>query len=358
MAHEINHTSRGASAAFAITPAWHGLGAVIAHVMTWEEIYKAALLDYEVAKVPLFADGKQIQSHVATKRMDTGEILGVVGNDYQIVQNRDVFSFADTLIGNLNGAHYESAGALRKGERVWVLARIPDADITIGGQDKHLSYLLGLTSHDGSLADQYKLVQTRVVCANTLAVALREKGAFARFKHTTRIEERKALTAQVSGSIVANAKELEARLNRLSHIQLRKETFAGILDRLFPATAAGSGRRDKIVLKIMDLFETNDANAFPDQRGTAYNLLNAVTNYADHERGIRTSEQKGGASEAYQRAENAMFGGGLKLKESALAVIEDLTADESETSTSVFSMPTSDDAFMKALGIKGGLSVD
>lgn len=104
-----------------------------------------------------------------------------------------------------------------------------------------------------------------------------------------------------------------------------------VVDRLFPASkdeGARTGRRDAIVLKVLELFESNDANAIPQIRGTALNMLNAVTEFTDHFRTARITDARAGMTVQQARAENAIFGTGDRLKGDALvAVLEETAAN-------------------------------
>ncbi len=358
MAHDLNfNESLGRHAFFgAKTPAWHGLGKIVDKVLTWREAIVEAGLNYTVQKRPIFdASQRALPGFMGTFRADTDGFLGIVGDRYQIVQPKDAFTFVDILLGNVDGAHYETAGALGAGERMWCMARVPGGDIDVMSMgDKHLQYLLFTTSFDGSLANTAKLVQTRVVCANTVARALGEKGAEWRWKHTENVAGRLKAASSVVQTAIQSSKDLESALTLLARKQMTPEVTGGILDRLFPPTGQKQTRHDKIVMKVLELFESNDQNAFPAVRGTAYNMFNAITEYADHHRGVRVTEARKGVDQNIIRAENAMFGDGAKLKASALAVITDMVKGLPDKPTKTISVPTEsfDSAFMKDLGVK------
>ena len=136
MAHNINNTN-GKDSFFSVKEkAWHGLGQIVEDYPTSEEAIIFAGLDYEVLKEAIFttsfnSDGQRmdctnkIKSHFATMRADTHDILGVVGSKYEVVQNRTAFSFFDSLVSDGSGIKYETAGALGKGERIFITAKLP-----------------------------------------------------------------------------------------------------------------------------------------------------------------------------------------------------------------------------------------
>ena len=136
MAHNINFNEQtGKHSFFSIKEkAWHGLGQIVQDYPTSTEALKFAGLDYVVSKEDIYTtsyncDGqpmgftKRIITHFATMRKDTGDVLGVVGKDYEIVQNKDAFTFFDSIVGG-DGIQYETAGALGQGERIFITAKL------------------------------------------------------------------------------------------------------------------------------------------------------------------------------------------------------------------------------------------
>ncbi len=312
MAHNIN-TYMGRQAA------WHKLGTVTGSFMTWSEILAHGGLDFQVLKNQLEYQGVAIDAW-GTFRSDNGVFLGTVGKDYTPINHAQGFDLVDALVGSVDGAHYETAGVLGNGEKVWGLASL-NQRIMIGGTDEINVYLLFSTSHDGSMAYNFRIVSERVVCANTLAIALgeRTKASF-NIRHTVNAQRRIDDCHAVLANMGDDVARMEDKLNFLAQRKMNRESMTAIMDRLFPKRLkvgtdepVSATRRENILGDILKLYELNDGNAFPEQRGTAYNLLQAVTNYTDFER----STQGNGNG----RAESAMFGSGDKLKTQALEVI-------------------------------------
>lgn len=313
--------------------AWHKLGQRTPDAVTWAQAMALADLDWTVVKKQLYfrnALGQVVEAkgHMATTRSDDGAFLGVVGDGYKVSQHHEVFGLCDGLLAVTDGAKYESAGALGNGERIWVMARIPEADFVIDGGDEHRAYLLGTTSHDGSSSEVYMMVDERVVCANTLATALAEKGTSFRIRHTASSGERREQALVQLSELKATALSLKNKMLRLADAKLTRESVTAILDRLFPKSKdaeASQTRRDGTVAEVLSLYAHNDANAFPSVKGTAYNLLNAVTEFTDHS---RTARGNGSRPEqvAVARSESALFGSGARLKTDALNVILEETA--------------------------------
>lgn len=169
-------------------PPWHGLGVVLDEYPESidDALEKAGLTwavnqgDIFVAVSPVQGGGiyvPQLESHLvpaegyrANIREDTGEVLGVVTDDYRVVPNRDAFAWLDELLGG--AVQFETAGSLGNGRRVWVLARIPET-VEVGG-DETATYIYCANSHDGSMAVTAAATKIRIVCANTLGWALRD----------------------------------------------------------------------------------------------------------------------------------------------------------------------------------------
>lgn len=340
MAHNIN-TYIGRQSA------WHSLGTVVGNYLTWDEILQAGGLDYNVFKSQLhdglgravnaFGTFRWNQADKALKLKDKAEFLGVVGADYKVIQHSTGFELIDALMATTNGAHYETAGVLGKGEVVWGLA-----DLNLGyriGEDEHRNYLLMVTSHDGSYSYQLRGVDERVVCNNTLDVALSEKTkSVFKVRHTKNAGDKIIDAQKALSNIAADSMAVQSKLSFLVGRKVTKESMTKIMDRLFPPTKKensetgkveieSSTRRENILSDVLSLYESNDRNAFPEQRGTAYNLLNAVTEYTDHGRSTRNG--------VTGRSESAMFGSGKNLKSQALQVILETASGMPEIQTMI-----------------------
>jgi phage/plasmid-like protein (TIGR03299 family) len=318
------------------TDAWHSMGNVTGKYMTWKEALNAGGGNYEVVKKQLEWKGKLVDAW-GTFRLDAtvpkgledrairvmhgGEemyltFLSPIGADYLVIDHREGFQLLDSIVGQIDGAHYDTMGTLDFGAFVW--GQINLAKTISVGDDKTELYATFHTSHDASKAFQAFLTAVREVCRNTVrAGELNKLSRALRVKHTknalNRIGDMKAQLAEISDL----AMTFEAKLNFLAKRKMTRESLVGIMDRLFPKAkdengeAKESTRRENIVADILTLYEHNDGNVFPEQRGTAYNLLNAITEYTDH---ARSTKGDG-------RAVSAVLGSGDKLKSSALDLI-------------------------------------
>lgn len=363
MAHNIFRNADGKDCMFVVgdrQDAWHLLGQRCNEAATWEQAVELAGLDWTVSKQRNYARNLtgavvETDSYTIFRSSDNAQ-LGTVGAGFEIKQNRECFQFVDTLLEANGGAHYDSAGALGNGATIWCAVRVPKADIAIGA-DKHESYLVFATAHDGSMAHTVKLTTVRVVCQNTLNSALGESGSMFRVKHTAGANVRLDKAKSLMTGVVTDADILRQKLQSLANRKMTRESMVAVLNRLFPAPKeenASTTRRENVIGEVLALYSSNDNGAFPEQAGSAYNMLNAVTEYADHFRNPRITTARQGMSIEQARAENAVAGTGDKLKSTALAVIDEVTAEISQPNgADIYTSPMDDAQFLKALGIGG-----
>jgi phage/plasmid-like protein (TIGR03299 family) len=312
-----------------VVAAWHQLGVTLGQHATKEEILKAAGCDYSIFKsqlrdgrgnpVPAWSTFRWNAEDVATKDGSKAVWLGNVGEDYTILPHQIGFEMVDEIIqaDTEQMAHWSTCGALGNGERVFGCANL-NMSINVG-EDKHENYLLFSTGHDGSLGFSFRQTNVRVVCQNTLSMALSGKTtAMLSIRHTKNAKARIADVRATLESIRNDVQSAEERLRFLASRRMDRPTLTAVLDRLFPKTKKdmdgndqSSTKRDNILADVLRLYESNDHGAFPEQAGTSYALLNAVTNFTDH---LRSSKND-------QRALSATFGSGDALKVKALEVI-------------------------------------
>lgn len=347
--------------------AWHHLGQRTPDAATWQQAMELAKLNWPVVLKDLYSRDtngavQQVKGYKSVWRGNgSPAVLGIVGDGFQPIQNVQAFDFVDSILQAQDGAHYESAGALGQGETIWVLARVPGADIRITGTDDiSQSYLLVATGHAGNMSYLAKLTSVRVVCQNTLNAALSHAGNVFKVKHTKSADTRLMSAKTAMAGIIADSKTLGDKLNTLATRRMTKDSMLAVIGRLFPENkeTENQGRRNSIVLKVLELFESNDADAIPQIRGTAYNMLNAVTEYADHFRTARITEGKQGMTIEQARAQAAIFGTGDRLKSDALIAVLEETADAPTVAArnrlgwDGNLVKTTDADFLRSLGIK------
>lgn len=326
MAHNITIRENGQAECFvAVKPAWHELGQVTPEALTSAQAIEAALLNWQVEKVDLYAyhNGKLVlvDGKVGMQRTDNGKVLGVVGTKYQPVQNVTAFKFLDPLAreGELK---YESAGSLNEGRVIWLLARMPQ-DTFISADDRNENYILLKSGHDGSTSMEVMQTKIRVVCQNTLNLALSNNTNRIRVKHClnapTKMEEARAFLMGMK----AESDNLDRILKDLSIVGVASNKVTEFLDKMFPmptvdgADGKVSTKTKNIRDQILNNFEFDAEQQTEATKGTAYGLLNAVTKYVDHQRNEKNPDA---------RALSAMFGQGSDLKGKALSTLQSIFA--------------------------------
>jgi len=304
--------------------AWHNLGTVTGTFQTWKEMLVKASANFEVVKKQLEYNGNPVDAYGTFKVTNwkegeenrTGlQFLGTVGEDYTVIQHTEGFELLDTLVNSIDGAHYETMGTLDYGRIVWGQVD-PNIQIRVGDDTSDV-FLSFLTSHDGSKAFDIYETGVRQVCRNTVRIgSLKRLAATLRVKHTKNSQKRIDNLKVEIEEIRNVAMTMQERLNFLANRKVTKPSLTKIMDKLFPKKQTEDGeesstRRDNILAEILAIYDSNDGDQFPEQRGTAYNLLNAVTNYTDHVR----------SSKGDMRSESALFGSGDKMKTTALGLI-------------------------------------
>ena len=306
---------------------WHGLGQQVIEAQSWKEAMTLAGLDWTVSKHQLLSpiDSSKIDAFGIFRDSDNA-FMGAVGGVYTPIQNYQAFDFVDTLLESVEGAHYESAGALGNGSRIWCLARVPFGIQIAGTEDKSENYVLFESSHDGTMSATCKLTSVRVVCQNTLTMALNSRGTDVKIRHSTNGTSKLEAAKRMMTGVKQTVETLGEKLNELARRKMTPEITKGLMESIFGADWKDSTRKRNQVQEIAQLFHQNDHNAFPTIKGSAYNMLNAITEYTDHYRSVRITEDKQGMTESQVRGESAVFGGtGESMKEKALASILELT---------------------------------
>ena len=218
---------------------WHGLGTRLAQPATAQAAIQAARLDWKVVKLPLFAGSKRIpvpdRFAVVRRTGDliqrTDPVLGVVSNEYTPLQNAQAFQFFDPIVGQ-EAAIYHTAGALGNGERVWILAKLP-GHIRVVGDDITEKYLLLSNSHDGKSSVTIKFTPVRVVCQNTLTLALNDGSAW-RVSHHADIHQKLKQAHQMMGLINDRFADLEQSFQAMSRVQLDTSRLSEYLAAVYP----------------------------------------------------------------------------------------------------------------------------
>ena len=191
---------------------WHGLGRIIMDAPASREALELAGLDWQVESRNIYSDtGAMIPGYRANVRSTDDAVLGVVSDRYRIVQNEEAFQFTDDLLGE--GVTYETAGSLQGGKKVWMLARLPRKYLIAGDQVE--PYLVIFNSHDGSSGVKVAMTPIRVVCQNTLNLALNTAKRSWTARHTEnvllRVQDARETLQLDSNKLYENIVYLEMR---------------------------------------------------------------------------------------------------------------------------------------------------
>jgi len=269
------------------TKPWHGLGVQVQEAPESKDALRLAGLDWKVYQREVYTDsGIKIEGYRANVRNTDNKVLGVVTERYKIVQNEEAFSFTDALLGK--GVRYETAGSLQEGKKVWLLARLPKEYIISGEQIS--PYLVFSNSHDGSAAVRVAVTPIRVVCNNTLNLALSTAKRSWAMVHTGNIKG-KIHEAQETLFMAENyMSKLGKEFEELKRQKLSERQVKEYIELLLPLEKTTSLVTAKNVKKLRDDLRARyyDAPDLQDVGGNnAYRFINAVSDFATHNEPLR-----------------------------------------------------------------------
>jgi phage/plasmid-like protein (TIGR03299 family) len=320
VSHNINFNEQtGTHSFFSVKEkAWHGLGKVVQDYPTSAEAIKHAGLDYFVEKRPVFTYNNhnavpaidnilqiadvQVPNFFATIRTDTEQVLGVVGKDYEVIQNKDAFTFFDAIVGG-DGIMYETAGALGKGERIFITAKLPGY-ITVGKEDLIEKYLFLTTSHDGFGSITAAFTPIRIVCNNTLNAALRNCSNSIKIRHTQTAKERLEQAHKVMGIANRLSEDLERIFIRWSKVIITDKSLKKLIQlAMVPNKEVlkniQQGKQDELSTAFKNMCDNVYEYALSDptqntatSKETVFGAYNAVTGYFQNVRMYKNDDAK------------------------------------------------------------------
>lgn len=299
--------------AYAGEAPWHGIGNKFDGKPDLDIWRKQAGLDWEILEstVRYRTDSAASLSYPGQKvlyRSDSKCPLSVVSDRYKVVQPAEIIEFYRDL-SEISGFEMETAGALKGGRTIWALAKTGQS-VALKGNDVTNGYVLLATACDGTLATTAQFTSIRVVCNNTLAVALNSGRGAVKVKHSPKFDA-EAVKKEL-GIAVATWDEFMYRMKSLSERKVKTtEAFSFFMD-VFAASSGPSARltNEKSMNKAMTLYEgAGRGSELSSTRGTAFGLLNSVTEFVDHERGAKSADH---------RLASAWFGQGAALKAEAM----------------------------------------
>ena len=264
---------------------WHGLGTIVQEAVTSEEAIKLAGLDWTVRQEPVAWNGQDSGWRMNVRDSDE-RVLGVVGGRYQIVQNTEAFDFVDNLLGE--GVTFETAGSLANGRRIWLLAKMPSYDILGDVVDP---YMVFTNNHDSCGSLKVAMTPTRVVCSNTLALALQKASRTWVARHTgsigSKLEEARktfALAGKYMDSISLEAENLAA-------IKIAPKDFTSFSEKLFPITGEMGARKEESQIQLRGQLESAyNEEDLANIRGTGWGVINAVADMVSHKTPSRKTD--------------------------------------------------------------------
>jgi len=295
---------------------WHGLGNKLGQQQPIEVWKQQAGMDWRIdeAEVRYVTGSNSIgvinafPEQKVLYRSDTKAPLSVVSKRFQVVQPGEILEFYRDLTA-CNGFELETAGVLREGRKFWALARTGQSTM-LKGRDKVDGYLLLATACDGTLATTAQFTSVRVVCNNTLAIALGDSRSAIKVPHRSQFNP-EAVKRQL-GITVSSWDGFVARMKALVDRPVDPDSVEGLLRRVLTYTAADGKNavvNEQALASVRSLYEGGGRGALmASSRGTAWGLLNSVTEYVDHHRRARSEDH---------RRDAAWFGQGAQLKQRA-----------------------------------------
>lgn len=334
MAHEISkNLATGLDQCFtAGETAWHGLGINIKEHATLEEALVYAGLDYRVEKEPVKINVGGVEVTYDNQfgvyiDYGNGNIvpLGVVGKDHTIVQNDDSFRFFDQVVEK-TAAVYETAGALGKGERTWILAKMPDTFEVVKGDPIEAYILLHNHHYKGSVGAM--LTDTRVVCNNTLSAALRGKSSFEiTIRHTKNVLSNMAEAGRVMKMYLEGQREKKEFYQALADTKMHQHQVEKFFEAMNPRNPntkmVTEGDKNKALW--LDIYESGAGSDIKGVKGSAYGALQAITNWTSHRNDLGTKAISQGYDQQYadQSTLNSLwFGVGKRTNQLAVDLLE------------------------------------
>jgi len=301
MAHNLNIKANGEASFFSVKQkAWHGLGTILDAPPTSEEALKFAGLDYEVVKEEMFTkDGKTVPNRFVTVRQDTRQPLGVVGNRYEVLQNRDSFKFFDAIVGD-NQAIYETAGALGDGETTFITAKLPSY-IQVGKGDGGLieNYIFLTNNHAGMSAVKAAFTPVRIVCNNTLNAALKDMTNSISLKHNPNITAKLEEAHKLMGMVNLYEKELSDVFNMMAKKRITEKGLIELITLTIGSPEYLNKAANELPTKfvntrqeILAYAEGSPTQSFDQTKGTIFGAYNAITGYFQNVKEFKTENEK------------------------------------------------------------------
>lgn len=265
---------------------WHGLGKIVMEAPTSKDALRLAGLDWNVVQEPIYTKfNEAVEGYKANVRDSDRKVLGVVSDRYKVVQNADAFSFTDELLGK--GVRYETAGSLQEGKKVWLLARLP-REYIIGGE-RISPYLVFSNTHDGSGSVKVAVTPVRVVCNNTLNLALDTASRSFSMVHTGNIQDKIQEAKDTLFRAESYMDCLGAEFEQLRRQKITDAQVKEYIELLLPIEKDSTQIQSKNILRLREDMRKRYYDAPDLQRvgNNAYRFINAVSDFATHAKPLR-----------------------------------------------------------------------
>ncbi len=301
---------------------WHQLGVQFDQEFTSAEAIAAARLDYPVIKEQLYRVRPDLGPGLleptdafATINGHTHDVLGVVGEGYEILQNREAFDFFDILLKE-SGGKLQTAGAIGKGEKVWMLAKLPETFHPIAG-DRVDMFILGTTSHDGTMKTEVRFTNIRVVCQNTFTLAMQGSRGVISIRHTSQMRQKLEMAAMVLLRYRDHFDITNDQFTKLASVRVDDAWLDEYLRRMIgDPDQIPDGRSRTLMQNRIRLIEGRLAFGkgvdLPGVSGSAWWALNAMVEYADFD-----MKAKGQALDESRRTNSILWGSAAGFKQEA-----------------------------------------
>jgi phage/plasmid-like protein (TIGR03299 family) len=284
MPHEIE------TMAFAGATPWHGLGTPLVEedLYDWTRACQKSGLSWDVELTPLVtADTQAKVAHRGVRRKSDGRVLGVVGPRYCVLQNADAFKWFQPFL-DAKEAALHTAGSLREGSRIWVLAKLNRDPLVIAPGDEVEKFVLLSHGHDGSLAVRVGFSPVRVVCANTLALAHQaDASKLIRVRHSKSVHENLENIREVMNLANAEFEATAEQYRLLARRDINQADLRKYVKRVLKVDESEplATRTANVIDQIIRLCESGRGNDLPSIRGTYWSAYNGVSEWLGYERG-------------------------------------------------------------------------
>ncbi len=265
---------------------WHGLGTIVKEAPTSADAIRLAGLDWSVVQEPIYTNfNRVVEGYRANVRSSDRKVLGVVSDRYKVVQNVDAFSFTDELLGK--GVRYETAGSLQEGKKVWLLARLPREYIIAG--ERISPYLVFSNTHDGSGSVKVAITPVRVVCNNTLNLALGTAKRSFSMVHTGNIQDK---IQEAKDTLFMAEEYMDCLGVEFEQLRRQKVTDAQVkeyIELLLPMEKEPTPIQRKNIIRLREdmMKRYYDAPDLQKVGNNAYRFLNAASDFATHSDPLR-----------------------------------------------------------------------